>query len=310
MSKTILLLIALFSFSHACDSNAEEFKSLKQLATPPLSEFSDGHFEIDKSVIIGWIQDIETFLQTETYDSSIRCEVNEEIHNEDGGLSLFAWSHVFRQARHPATDSFRIISVRQNLLDNLSIASNNGVAFDNRSHLDVLCKGRQCNNTRVTAFETHVSEQIGDEYDKLDQVEELRFRGLFDPCAATAVSRFQTARGYSMDFAEHNFRDHAVRSAIRQGDRVHVFLRFKGNFQRCQIVTFHEKVPVQVCGFEWSGDVESNAKAIFTTRSQWIAPNGTKQKLPVQIQGVRYGGGPPCELIASIEWKIGNDVDL
>jgi len=225
-------------------------------------------------------------------------------------LVLFAWSHVFRQARHPGTDSSRIVSVRQNLLDNLSIASNNGVAFDNRSHLDVFCRGQRCVDSMVTAFESHISEQTGDEYDKVDQLEELRLRGLFDPCAATAVSPFQTARGYSMDFAEHNFRNHTVRSAIRRGDRIHVFLRLKGNFQRCQVITFHENVPVQVCGFEWSGDVESNAKAIFTVRSRWIAPNGTKQKLPVQIQGVRYGDGPPCELIASIEWKIGNDVDL
>jgi hypothetical protein len=309
MSRKMLLLFALLSFSFTLESVAEEFNPLKRFATPPISEFSEGHFEIGKSVIIGWIQDIETFLQTEAYDLAVRCEINEEMHNGSKGLVLFAWSHVFRQARHPATDSFRLISVRQNLLDNPAIASNNGIAFDNRSHLDILCKGQRCNYTRVTAFESDVSEQVGDEYDKEDKIEELRLRGLFDPCAAATVSPHQAARGYAMDFSEHNFRNHSVRSAIRRGDLIHVLLRFKGSPRECQIATFYENVPIQVCDLEWAEDDESNATLISVTRSQWIAPNGTKQKLPVRIQGVRGVGERPCELIASIDWKIGNDVD-
>jgi hypothetical protein len=310
MSRKLLLLLALLSLSFTSESVAEEFKPLKRLATPPLSEFSEGNFEIGKSVIIGWIQDIDTFLQTEAYDFAVRCEINEEMHDGSKGLVLFAWSHVFRQARRPATDSFRLISVRQNLLENSTIASNNGIAFDNRSHLDILCKGQRCIYTRVTAFESDVSEQIGDEYDKENKIEELQLRGLFDPCAAATVSPHQAARGYAMDFSRHNFRNHSVRSAIRRGDLIHVLLRFKGGPRKCQIATFHENVPIQVCNLEWTGEDESSARVISVTRSQWTAPNGTKQKLPVRIQGVRGVGERPCELIASIEWKIGNDVDL
>lgn len=310
MPKSLFLMLAIVSCSFTLESIADDLKPLKRLAIPPLDEFSEGHFEIRKSEIIEWVHDIESFLQTESFDYAVRCEINEEMRSGDGRWALFAWSHAFRIARHPTKDSTRIISVRQNLLDNPGIASNNGVAFDNRSHLDVHCEGPRCIDTRVTAYEEHISEQVGDEYNKIDQVEELRLRGLFDPCAAATVSPHQTSRGYSMDFSEHNFRDHAIRSVIRQGDRIHVLLRFKGSPRKCQIATFHEKVPVQVCSLEWAGDEESEAKLISITRSQWVAPNGTRQKLPVQIHGVRDGGERPCELIAAIEWKIGNDVDL
>lgn len=310
MSRESLVLSLAFSCWFFSVSLAEELKPLKRLEIPSLGEFDEKRFDIEKSKIIGWVQDIETVLLTETYDYSVRSEINEEMLDGHGRLVLGAWTHAFRQAKHPETDSRRLISVKQNLLDNPAIATNTGVARDNRSHLDVICKGQRCRDSIVTAYETHISEQTGEEYDWKDQIEELRLIDIFDPCAAATVSSHQTSDGYAMDFSQHNFRSHSIRGVIQRGEHVHVLLRFKGNSQECHIATFREKVPLQVCGLEWAGDDESKAKVISVTRSEWIAPKGIKQKLPVKIHAVSTGGGLPSELVASIEWRMGDDVDL
>jgi hypothetical protein len=307
---SLRLLVLLFLLLAARSGSAEEFKNLKRLDVPKLSDFDDQRFDCRKSEVLAWVQDIEAVLATETYDFSVRCEITEEIINSRDQLVLFAWSHSFRQAKHPASDSLRLISVRQNLLDNSAIATNNGIAFDKRSHLDILRTGQRCVSTRVTAFETHVSEQDGEEYDWKDQVAELELMDIFDPCAASTVSSRQTSDGYAMDFANHNFRNHSIRSVIKQGDYVHVLLRFKGGNQLCQIATFQDTVPVQVCGLEWADNDEANAKIVYVTRSEWLLPNGVKKKLPVKIHAVSNTYGAPCEMIASVEWKFGNDVDV
>jgi len=289
---------------------AENFRLLKRLDVPKLGDFDEMRFDCKRSEIIDWIHDIETTLTTEAYDFSVRCEINEELIDSNNQRVLLAFAHSFRQAKDPATDSLRLISIRQNLLDNSAIAINNGFAFDNRAHLDIIRKGQRCVSTRVTAFETHISEEEeGEEYDWKDQIEELELLDIFDPSAASTVSPQQTSDGYAMDFSRHNFRIHSIRSVIKQGNFVHVLLRFKGGSNLCQIVTFQDKVPVQVCGLEWKGDDETKAKITSVTRSLWAAPNGTKQKLPVKIHAVSDSRGQPCELIASIEWKVGSDVD-
>jgi len=310
MSRKLLVLCVTFSFWFFSVSLADELTTLRRLEIPSLGEFGEKRFDLEKSEVLGWIQDIETVLLTETHDYSVRSEINEEMLDGHGRLVLGAWSHSFRQAKHPETDSHRLISVRQSLLDNAVIATNTGVARDNREHLDIVCKSQRCECTRLTAYETHISEQIGEEYDWKDQIEELRLMDIFDPCAAATVSSHQTSDGYAMDFSRHNFRVHSIRGVIQRGDHVHVLLRFKGSSHECHIATFREKVPLQVCGLEWVGDDESKAKVVSVTRSEWIAPKGIKQKLPVKIHAVSTEGGLPSELLASIEWRMGDDVDL
>lgn len=305
------LMIFAFMLSLSSVSFSDEPKLLKRLDIPKLADFDEKRFDCKKSEIIDWIHDIETSLTTEAYDFSVRCEINEELVDGNNQRVLLAWSHTFRQAKNPKTDSLRLISVRKNLLNNSATATNNGFVFDDREHLDIIRKGQRCVCTRLTVFETHVSEEEeGEEYDWKDQIAELELLDIFDPAAASTVSPQQTSDGYAMDFSRHNFRIHSIRSMIKQGNFVHVLLRFKGGSNFCQIATFQDKVPVQVCGLEWTGDDETKAKIASVTRSLWAAPSGTKQKLPVKIHAVSDSGGQPCELIASIEWKVGNDVDL
>jgi hypothetical protein len=288
---------------------SQKSEPLNQLDIPKISEFGEQRFDVSKQEILKWIDDILTVLSTEKFDYSVRSVFDHHSKDDDGHVRIITLTHQFRQAKNPETKAARLISVRRRSTEKPVVMTNLGILRDTRSHTDILRKGEKCEVCHIVAFETSISEQLG-EADWDDLIAEVELLAVFDPCTASAVSSKQTSGGHALDFSHHNFRDHAIRSVIQQGEYVHVLLRFKGGDQRCQIATFHERVPVQVCGLEWTGSDEANAKVDYVTRSQWLAPKGSEQKLPIRIQGQCDVDGLPCELNATIEWKLGNDVDL
>lgn len=282
---------------------AEELQHLKRMQTPLLEDFSELNQE-DSAMVIGWMQDIESSLLSSVYEASVVSELLES-HSQS---IVMHWRNSFRVARDPVSARMRIVTVRQNLLDNAAIATNLGIARDTRRHLDVLRDGDKSYSSRLIAFEDEVSEQLGEGTWK-NQLEFLRLADVFDPCFAATVSAGQTAIGRAWDFSRHNVSPKSVRGVIQLGDRTHVLIRFKGADYKCQIMTFEDEVPVQIIDLNWRGFEESLAKVTSITRSEWTEHVSTKQRLPTTIYGISYSDHHPVELFANIRWKLGDEVD-
>ncbi len=222
----------------------------KRLPDVPIPRLVDvvQNMDLPKSEVVGWMNALEARLESLKYDVRVKADVSAVATMNNGTTNLVGWSLALRRARDPSKEAERVVTVRQNPMDNLAIAIGRGVAEDKRHHYDVLKLGSKVYSNSVTAFDYHVSE-LSSEVDAKSLYPILKYLYVFDPVRACTSSATMVRDGHALDPSEHCCLLSTVTAVLRDGDYVHVLLQLnvlRSNRKAQMLYTFKDQVPVQV----------------------------------------------------------------
>src|SRR6056297_1005009 len=293
MSKaSIRAVVATLLLLAATRLNASD-PELELLKTPSLDALQSSKdangFDDQKSDVLQWMQRLEAFLATERWEYSVEADVA-IVGSVSGEARMISQKFAFKVARSPELSSERYIYVGQSTEGNEEIALNEGIAIDQRRHLDLLRVNDRVYVSRVTTWGENVTEA---EYEGKfhEWKKRLRTKMFFDPCHAAVADTLQIVAGYAQRFRDHTVLPETISGIITDTVGTHVLLHIgKRPRQVQQLITFRDEVPVQL--FHWSGvrSAEKVGPVTSIVRSHWTeVKDGLR--LPTAISSERHSSG-------------------
>jgi hypothetical protein len=287
-------------------------EKLQQIPVPQIQVFQ-GRMDVSADEVIGWMDEIEARLDSSKFDCRIKAEISSVTPRKDQQPLAVSWLVALRRAKSPAQEAERYIVVQQNLLDNLAIATNTGIAQDNRQHYDFLRLGEKGFTSSVTAFDYHASE-IRSDSDWGEAKNALRLFMVFDPVRACTASPMDIENGYALEASSHSVRKHTVKAVVQEQDYVHILLELpvaKSTSKRYRIQTFKEKVPVQYLAWDDLQKESGMPEYTKVTRSVWrtVGEGENGQLLPYRIKGMVDLPYHVGDMEIGIAWTLEDSVD-
>lgn len=301
-----------FGSSMCCAQHIDRENRQSGIPVPRVSDF-DSRFDIPKNEVIAWMDALQARMETLKYDCRIKADVSSINEKNDHTSVFIGWSVALRCAKNPSEEAERYITVRQYPLDNLAIATGEGVAEDKRIHYDVLRLGGKIFSSNVTAFDYHVSE-ITSEVDSKLLGSILNYLYVFNPIRACTSSVTMVRDGHALEIGQHSVLPQTVRAVLRDGEFVHVLLELRVSNSTSKVpllYTFKDQVPVQVMQWDKVDNKSGRPIPTFLTRSSWKAVKEGKveQLLPYVIKGQVNKPYVIADMEIFVEWDLANDVD-
>lgn len=251
-----------------------------------------------------WVREIQASMASTDYDVAVQAEYT-MLRKPKGKPQVPSFKFVtFRDAKR-VDRTRRMICIIQNELPESGIAEKDiGRIVDGARHCDGLFKDG-------SAFVSYVAEgPLGLSEDHHETTEErmlgvLQRRMFFDPCMATTVGLTQIASGHAMDLSRHSVLKKVIRGTLRRGKADHVLIEI-GSVK--QIITFRDKVPVQMVNFV-DIDKETQKPIPFErTMARWVeVADGFR--VPTGIWAQRDHKWNSGNLISELSWTVGDKVD-
>ena len=267
--------------------------------------------------IEGWMDEVVLATESRDVDFSAVCEMSFSG-SKGHGLGVVGLRSInFRWAENREDAAKRVIVESQDLMANEAIAFDEGEAHDTLRRLDFLWKE---NKVWVSSGSEsiHLNEfgalagfrrVVPNSIDDWTAANVMRLQRVFHPCRASVTGFAQTWAGYSMSIEDHSVLRSTIRGSFNDGMYTHVLLRIgTDQLGSNQMVTFRDKLPVQLESWEEVDPKTKKALSFAVTRTAWKEiEKGIF--LPVRLHAVRQHRRHPGELRAEITWRVGRNVD-